>query len=742
MLVLNQVQLLASRMDWKVFPVKDSKVPYIEKWPELATNDKTQLMLWDANFNEESTGMLWGLATGKRSKIVVLDIDKARAEIDLIAKYGPMPETVTAKTGRGGKHIYFNYPEAGKIATGQNVLFDGLDIRGEGGQVVIPPSRKRNGQVYTWEHSPDDYPLADLPDQLLEDLLLVVTDWVPLDQPWLERQNDHIYHWASMLYGQQNAEDVHARLLQKWQDGEIPDLDESDKWTEAKIRVAVDSGIKKAREYRTSKVIVDRAGQPLEYFTDLGLSDRDCVLRLVNKYAPDLRHATGLGFMVWDGKRWKRDKNLVMVTNMIGHLHPMLLQEAGAEGQGGTRQKKILRFRDLLGSRGRIDAVITLLSRHPEIQADPEDFDGFRGDYKLVFNNGVLDLRTKELTDHRKEDFLTVLIPVEWMPGGTCPTFEQTINWALGADAELIRDLQVELGSALSGADLDRLTILWGAEGDNGKSSILEAIADAIGSDYCQSISTEALMEKSNPNFKWSALASMRAARFVTASESSEDDKLALAIAKQLTGGDRISCKHMRGDHFSYRPRFRLILRTNILPKVDGIEQTIWKRLSPIPFDNQIPKDALKPRPEVDALFREERLGIIRWLVEGAYRSHQSGALRLDRYESKKIADLHKTWRQTSSPVWAFITDHCETGSQKLKVARSILNRAIKKYIKEHDLRKLSAQKIRADLTTILGDEFSCSRATDGFYYYYGVELIDKEINNGEVSATIINKHY
>ncbi len=729
MAILQQVQTTAARMGWKVFPVKDNKHPYITEWPSKASDDETQLMLWHENFRHESSGLLWGLATGPRSGIFILDIDKDGVLEKLEEKYGEMPETVMAMSPTGYPHIYFQYPDEGKISTGTDILLDGQDVRGVGGQAVMPPSRKHDGQAYKWINSPDDISVVECPPDLLADLLSAETDWLGFNEIWLARQDDHIYHWASIFYSQDNAKEVQAKFLAKWQAGGIPDIDESHPWTEADIRKTVASGIKKAKEYRTSKVITTTAGKPLEYYTDLGLSDRDCVLRLANKYESTIRHAGGMGFMVWDGKRWKQDLKLVLVTQVVANLHTMLSQEGGAEAAGGPRHKRIMTFRDQIGNTGRIDAIIKLLARHPSIQAETDDFDGYRGDYKLVFNNGTLDTRTKVLGPHIKEDYLTTLIPMDWEEGKECPTFEQTINWALESDKDLISDLQLELGSALTGADLDRITVLWGKAGDNGKSSILEAIAAAIGSDYSHSISMEALMEKSNPNFKWSALASMKNARFVSASENEEDDKLAIAMMKQLTGGDKISCKHMRGDHFSYRPKFRIILRTNLLPKVAGIEQTIWKRLSPIPFNAQIPADKLKSRAEVDALFREEQVGIVGWLVEGAYQAYKTGALRMDKYASPKIKAVHREWRQASSPVWAFFEDLCEEGPD-MQVQKSIFNKHVKEYAKANDLRKLTSQKIKADLETVLGKEPVIEKI-NGIYFYCGFELVDKDANVG-----------
>ncbi len=115
-----------------------------------------------------------GIATGKDGGLVVLDVDIRNGGDETLAKleakYGKLPPTLTVKTGGGGKHYYFKYPEeVEKIPSGAGVLGQGLDIKADGGYVVAPPSRHISGGVYEWENF--NQPLAKLPTGLL-DLIL------------------------------------------------------------------------------------------------------------------------------------------------------------------------------------------------------------------------------------------------------------------------------------------------------------------------------------------------------------------------------------------------------------------------------------------------------------------------------------------------------------------------------------------------------------------------------------------
>ncbi len=116
-----------------------------------------------------------GIVTGEGSGLVVLDIDPRHGgDASLAAleqRHGPLPATVVALTGGGGRHVYFGHP--GETMRNKVGLAPGIDLRGDGGLVVAPPSYHPSGRRYAWQpgHHPDDMPLAPLP-AWLHDLAL------------------------------------------------------------------------------------------------------------------------------------------------------------------------------------------------------------------------------------------------------------------------------------------------------------------------------------------------------------------------------------------------------------------------------------------------------------------------------------------------------------------------------------------------------------------------------------------
>lgn len=105
-----------------------------------------------------------GIATGPVSGIFVLDVDGPMGEASL-AQFPALPETLTSTTGRG-RHLFFRYPDGLKVFTRSSKMASGLDVRGEGGYVVGPPSAHYSGVTY--QFIDPDAEIADAPDWLIE----------------------------------------------------------------------------------------------------------------------------------------------------------------------------------------------------------------------------------------------------------------------------------------------------------------------------------------------------------------------------------------------------------------------------------------------------------------------------------------------------------------------------------------------------------------------------------------------
>jgi replicative DNA helicase len=167
----------AARLGWRVFPLRPhAKDPYPTS--QVSTNGEGGFKT--ATVELEAVRDWWvkwpqsniGLACGKQSGIVVLDIDSAKGGneslLALLVEHGQLPETPEVITGGGGRHIYFAHPGI-EIRNSASKLGPGLDIRGDGGYVVAPPSIHPNGEGYLWDDvcKAGNVPLAPMPAWLI-----------------------------------------------------------------------------------------------------------------------------------------------------------------------------------------------------------------------------------------------------------------------------------------------------------------------------------------------------------------------------------------------------------------------------------------------------------------------------------------------------------------------------------------------------------------------------------------------
>lgn len=161
---LHGAALAYSKKGKPVFPCKPGgKEPLTPRGHLNATTDAARINgFWNAH-----PGANIGIPTGERSGFLILDIDEGGAASlhELEREHGGLPATYTVETGSGGKHYYFRYPAGENVRNSAGKLGPGLDIRGEGGYIIAPPSRTTGS--YT---SLERRPLANPPAWLLEKL--------------------------------------------------------------------------------------------------------------------------------------------------------------------------------------------------------------------------------------------------------------------------------------------------------------------------------------------------------------------------------------------------------------------------------------------------------------------------------------------------------------------------------------------------------------------------------------------
>lgn len=144
-----------------VFPcVPGTKRPVTPRGFKDATVDVARITAWWTAMPSAPIGMPTGAASG----LIVVDVDPRNggSEIPL----APIPPTLSSHTGGGGRHVYFRWPGR-ELRCSQGAIAPGVDVKADGGYVLLPPSPHPSGGAYLWADGFDLGRVAACPPDLL-----------------------------------------------------------------------------------------------------------------------------------------------------------------------------------------------------------------------------------------------------------------------------------------------------------------------------------------------------------------------------------------------------------------------------------------------------------------------------------------------------------------------------------------------------------------------------------------------
>ncbi len=286
-------------------------------------------------------------------------------------------------------------------------------------------------------------------------------------------------------------------------------------------------------------------------------------------------------------------------------------------------------------------------------------------------NNGTIELRTGELREHRREDFITKLAPVDFDQDATCPRWEEFLITVFDGNTELIDYLRRLVGYCLTGVTEEHVLPFLHGTGANGKSTFCETILKLMGPDYAMKAAPDLLMAKrleSHPTDR----ADLFGKRFVACIETEEGRRMAEGLVKELTGGDRVRARRMREDFWEFTPTHHVWLAGNHKPTICGTDHGIWRRIKLIPFDVVIPE--AKQDKKLPAKLAEELPGILNWAIAGCL-DWQQGGMR----EPAVVQAKTSQYSTDMDDVGKFIDEFCEVGKDFLESATELYRAFLEK---------------------------------------------------------------
>ena len=145
---IHEIAVEYANFGWSVLPVKpEEKRPIMTNWRQYAKNRPSAKMVEDWFVKRSGVGI--GIATGRVSGVVVLDVESyCPSPIEeLLRKY---PTQLISRSGSGGYHLFYSYPANVPRVANRVRIFEGADLRADGGFIVLPPTRHPNGRNYEW----------------------------------------------------------------------------------------------------------------------------------------------------------------------------------------------------------------------------------------------------------------------------------------------------------------------------------------------------------------------------------------------------------------------------------------------------------------------------------------------------------------------------------------------------------------------------------------------------------------
>ncbi|MFI8830568.1 phage/plasmid primase, P4 family [Streptomyces afghaniensis] len=342
-----------------------------------------------------------------------------------------------------------------------------------------------------------------------------------------------------------------------------------------------------------------------------------------------IKYAPSLGFYVWNGRVWERSE--VKVRQEIHRMGAALVLAGKAE-----QAKAFLMT-------VRIDALMTELRSVPSVHVDASEFDN-RPEL-LSFANGTVELRTKRLREHRKEDMLTFCLALSYDPDAKCPRWLRFLHEIMPGMPEMPAYLQRLTGYGITGCvDEQCFAVLWG-KGANGKSVFTDTLSEIFGN-ITKTTPFATFEDKASGGIP-NDIAALRAARLVMASEGESGKPMSEAVLKRVTGKDVVTARFLRQEFFEFRPSFLLLLATNHKPKFKGQDDGLWRRVKMIPFKRYFAPD--EREYDLDKKLRAEAEGIAAWAVQGAADWFANG-LR----DPELITAAGREYRETSDALAGF----------------------------------------------------------------------------------------
>ena len=424
---------------------------------------------------------------------------------------------------------------------------------------------------------------------------------------------------------------------------------------------------------------------------------KDGIVSLVNKEniigyflvyvdGNNFRYTEGIGYLKWTGSRWKKlddEGDLMNLIDDVGiSLRNIFLDEKAAvdesiaslqqelSGSNDDNQKLLLikdienastiqkRLNFLIwkvaadcGSLSTKRNVLTgSYKTKPNIQENPQVWNS-RDRRLIIFPNGTYEVDTAAFRPSSRNDYMTNSISNLYDPSATCPVFDKALATSLPDDD--IRNFFLRfMGYSITGTMEQQCILLNVGNGANGKTVIMEAIADSLGSEYAITHESNLLIQRHGDDPHPTELHDLHGMRLVYMDEMPANGRFDEKKLKRLSGGGKIRARKLYHNAIQFDTTHTMVISSNHTPTILGTDIGVWRRIYLLKWQVCIPEN--EQDSTLSSKLRQEGSGIINRLLEGL-EDYKARGNRLD--PPLPIQEFTSNYRSDEDIVGNWLSD-------------------------------------------------------------------------------------
>ncbi len=323
-------------------------------------------------------------------------------------------------------------------------------------------------------------------------------------------------------------------------------------------------------------------------------------------------------WMIWNGKLWSTENAYDKITNLAQVVMDKYLEVVIEASKGDkTVGKDILTHAKRSNNRNSLEDMLTLamhMNYVKEMKSEP---------YLLNVQNGVVNLKTKELLPHHPKYGCTNICLCDYNPDAKSTRFKTFAKEIMSDNDEVYDYMQTAAGCWTTGERREEKFWILTGSGSNGKSKYLEALAYTLGNYACLFPTNALTKSNSDAGRPTPELVPLMNTRFAHTSELEAGNVINDGCIKQYTGNAHLLVRKMRQEYSKIEVCFKIVIDSNYPPNFKRFDYAIKRRIVIIPFTRQF-KGKNRDNNLVSKLQADCEY-ILKYLVDGAYKYYKYG---------------------------------------------------------------------------------------------------------------------